>query len=90
MKNHYEFNQNHKKQNVKFLLLTVAVVIFSCLAMSAWGQTTVPFTSSGTWTVPAGVTQITLHGIGGGGGGGSVSRDNGGAAGGGGSCLYVL
>lgn len=80
-------NFTTKNQNkIKSLLLTVAVVIFSCLAMSAWGQTeTQPFTSSQTWTVPAGVTQITIHGIGGGGGGGNAHY---GAAGGGGGGAY--
>src|SRR5690554_6195879 len=43
------------------------------------------FTSSGTWTVPAGVTEITVEAWGaGGGGGGSNSNNSGGSGGGGG------
>ena len=69
-------NFTTKNQNkIKSLLLTVAVVIFSCLAMSAWGQTTETFTSSGTWTVPAGVNQITIECWGAGGKGGDVQGD---------------
>src|SRR5690554_1243072 len=44
------------------------------------------FTSSGTWTVPAGVTEITVEAWGAGGGGGNRTTD--GYAGGGGGGAY--
>ena len=58
---------------------------------STWaGTVTTTFTSSGTWTCPAGVTSISVAvqgGGGGGGGGGSTSGWRGGG-GGGGACAY--
>ncbi|HXB12889.1 MAG TPA: hypothetical protein VNZ45_12960, partial [Bacteroidia bacterium] len=55
------------------------------------GQTTVTITSSGTWTVPAGVTSINLYLWGGGGAGGGSSQTSqsffsNGGGGGGGAC----
>lgn len=52
------------------------------------GQTiTITYTSNGTFTVPAGVTQITVEAWGGGGGGGT--RSNNGRGGGGGGGAYA-
>ena len=48
------------------------------------GQTYVVLTASGTWTVPAGVTSVTIGCYGGGGGGGGANNSSGDAAGGGG------
>nr|WP_319998367.1 HYR domain-containing protein [uncultured Draconibacterium sp.] len=61
----------------------------------SFGQTTrtLTFTSPGKWTVPAGVTEITVEAWGGGGaGGGSTSNDAGGGSGGGGGgyCINVF
>ena len=52
-------------------LLTAPVVGLAVLAPTALGAdvTEVPFTSSGTWTVPAGVSTIDVLVVGGGGGG---------------------
>ncbi|HBG86141.1 MAG TPA: hypothetical protein DDW62_01175, partial [Marinilabiliaceae bacterium] len=68
------------------LYLTFALLFTSSLAFSALAQEKVEtFTSSGTWTVPDGVTQITVEAWGaGGGGGGSNNNNNGGSGGGGG------
>jgi hypothetical protein len=57
------------------------------------GQTTTPFTTSGTWTCPAGVTsiQVDAYGAGGGGGyGGATNKYGGGGGGGGGYSKNTL
>lgn len=46
------------------------------------------FTQSGTFTVPAGVTELQVIALGGGGGGGAVSNTNGAVGGGGGAGSY--
>jgi hypothetical protein len=48
------------------------------------GTSAVTLTGSGTWTAPAGVTQVTVYAVGAGGGGGSGSSSNDGSGGGGG------
>jgi hypothetical protein len=69
----------------KLSFLTLALA----LCLNGWGQTSVDFAYSGsastfatTWTVPAGVTSITVEAWGGGGGG--AGRTSGGRSGGGG------
>jgi hypothetical protein len=47
------------------------------------------FTSSGTWTKPAGTTAVEVWVIGGGGGGGYFNPNSGGGGGGGGSYKYI-
>ncbi|MCQ2276149.1 MAG: hypothetical protein MJZ87_04295, partial [Bacteroidales bacterium] len=87
-------NQNNKKQNFKSLLLTlVAVVIFSCLAMSAWGQTTrtvIVDASNSNWK-PSGVScfKITKIECWGGGGAGSCGGSNSNYGNGGGGGGYA-
>jgi hypothetical protein len=49
---------------------------------------TATFTSSGTWTAPAGVTTVTVSMAGGGGGGGGQDTGGGGGGGGGGGQRY--
>ncbi|MCB0768214.1 MAG: choice-of-anchor J domain-containing protein, partial [Flavobacteriales bacterium] len=56
-----------------------------CLVTSAWGQTTETFNSSGTFLVPAGVSQVTVECWGGGGRGGTRSSNGRGGGGGGGA-----
>lgn len=63
--------------------------LLACLLLtfgySVFGQTvSQTFTSSGTFTVPAGVTEITVECWGGGGGGGGSNNNNNGGSGGGG------
>jgi hypothetical protein len=73
--------------NTKFLFL----LLVSILTMDAFSQVTVPFTTSGTWVCPAGVTtiQFEAYGAGGGSGGGNnASNKRGGGGGGGGA--YAL
>jgi hypothetical protein len=67
-------------RNFYVLLVSLFFVPFS------HGQTTTPFTSSSTWTCPAGVTsiQVEAYGAGGGGGFGGLSNRYGGGGGGGG------
>ena len=54
------------------------------------GLSTVIFTSSGTWTVPAGITQARVTVIGGGGGGGAYSGAAGGVGGNGGLAIALV
>lgn len=65
-------------------LVFVLAVVLMPGAVSLLAQTTVTFTSSGSWTVPAGVNSVSLLVVGGGGGGGSVY----GGGGGGGQVVY--
>ena len=51
---------------------------------TGWGQTTETFTSGTSWTVPCGVTSVTVTIWGGGGGGGGSSTNGSGGSGGGG------
>ena len=68
------FQKSTKKQSeIRSLLLTAMVLMLSLAFMPAWGQTTTQkFNSSETWTVPVGVTEVTIEVIGAGGGGGGA------------------
>ena len=81
--------------NAKTITLFVGFfLLFLFNQQVSFGQTTrtLTFTSSGTWTVPAGVTEITVEAWGGGGaGGGSTNNGKGGSGGGGGGyCINVF
>ena len=82
--------------NAKTITLFVGFfLLFLFNQQVSFGQTTrtLTFTSPGTWTVPAGVTEITVEAWGAGGaGGGSTSNDAGGGSGGGGGgyCINVF
>ena len=82
--------------NAKTITLFVGFfLLFLFNQQVSFGQTTrtLTFTSSGTWTVPADVTEITVEAWGAGGaGGGSTSNDAGGGSGGGGGgyCINVF
>jgi hypothetical protein len=66
-----------KKENIPaiqrlLIEMPVQVVMFFLLLFPVFNltaQTDTTFTTSGTWTVPPGVTQITVEAWGGGGGG---------------------
>ncbi|GEM_PF-305424 len=80
---------SHRASLKLYLLLTAG---FLCLAGISWGQTTVTYTASGTFTVPpAGVTSVNVEtwGAGGGGGGIAGNQSRWGAAGGGGGGAYA-
>ncbi|MBL7980740.1 MAG: proprotein convertase P-domain-containing protein [Flavobacteriales bacterium] len=66
-------------------MLTLALVLV--LMADAIGQLAVPYTASGTYQVPTGVSQVTVECWGGGGRGGT--RSNNGAGGGGGGGAYA-
>ncbi|MES2728132.1 MAG: choice-of-anchor D domain-containing protein, partial [Bacteroidota bacterium] len=66
-------------------ILTLALVLFTLLSYSQSPKT---YSSSGTFTVPAGVTTVTAQAWGGGGKGGT--RTSNGQAGGGGGGAYAL
>nr|WP_320020577.1 HYR domain-containing protein [uncultured Draconibacterium sp.] len=82
--------------NAKTITLFVGFfLLFLFNQQVSFGQTTrtLTFTSPGTWTVPADVTEITVEAWGAGGaGGGSTSNDAGGGSGGGGGgyCINVF
>jgi hypothetical protein len=67
------------KRIMKFLFRTFILLMGF---QSGFAQTTQTFTSSGTFTVPAGVTEITVELWGGGGSGGNVQGGSGGGGGG--------
>jgi hypothetical protein len=86
---YYNPNQNNSvSDSSSILTLARSIMFLFCLGLgiSIYSQeVSIDFTSSGTWTVPAGVTQITVEAWGaGGGGGGSNSNNSGGSGGGGG------
>ncbi|RYZ54111.1 MAG: hypothetical protein EOP49_05845, partial [Sphingobacteriales bacterium] len=60
----------------KLICFVVPAFIIMLLASPAYSQTTKTFTSSGSFTVPAGVTSITIEAWGSGGAGGSVNGNN--------------
>lgn len=86
---YYNPNQNNSvSDSSSILTLARSIMLLFCLGLgiSIYSQeVSKDFTSSGTWIVPAGVTQITVEAWGaGGGGGGSNSNNKGGSGGGGG------
>ncbi len=96
MKKNYITNLSFFKKNLFEKPQNKALFFFFCFfflnTTTILAQTTVPFTSSGTWTCPAGVTSIKVEAYGGGGGGGrgeGFSGDNGGGGGGGGAYTVI-
>lgn len=75
----------------KMLVGLVVVGLYLLFAPSAYAITET-FTSSGTWTCPAGVTSVTVEvwGAGGGGGGDNTKSSNTGGSGGGGGAYAKL
>ncbi len=69
--------------------LIVMLVLVALPAKIALADS-VPLTTNGNWTVPAGVTSITIECWGGGGGGGSVSSGTSGGGGGGGGAYTKI
>jgi hypothetical protein len=74
------------------LILTISLIVGSYLP--SWGQTTVTFTASGPWTVPAYTGTIVVEAWGGGGAGGGSTNPGGlfqgrGGAGGGGGAYAI-
>jgi len=77
------------KSLVKFFTIGF-ILILTLIGGNAWGQTTLTFTSNNSFTVPCGVTSVTVQIWGGGGGGGGDATTNGYPAGaGGGSGAFV-
>ncbi len=82
----------HRNSNFRFTKLCVALIAaLMTFATTGWGQTTVPFTTSSSWTCPAGVTSVAVECWGGGGAGGSATGSTSfkAAAGGGAGGSYV-
>jgi hypothetical protein len=76
------FSSNQLKLKILRPAFLVVVIVFS--GFTGWGQNEQTFTTSGTFTVPAGVTSIQVECWGGGGGGGGNNSTSDGAGGGGG------
>jgi hypothetical protein len=72
------------KQFSSKLLRTITFVTLCSIHFFTFSQTTVTFTTNGNFTVPAGVTSLTVECWGAGGGGGRSSSTNTGRGGGGG------
>lgn len=85
MKTSLPFKQRISKKHFRFFTI-LSFVLFGQLFQFAVAQSSQTFNANGTFTVPAGVTQITVECWGGGGKGGT--RTNNGAAGGGGGGGY--
>ncbi len=67
----------------------VALLTFCFFAFTGFSQTVITYDASGTFTVPAGVTSITVQCWGGGGAGGRGYTVNGASGGGGGGGAYA-
>ena len=87
---------NCEKKSWKNTLTGLFLFLFTFLGFSdAFGQSPSVFTTNGTWTVPAGVSSITVQAWGGGGSGGSGTgggtKIGGGGGGGGGfiNCINI-
>ena len=78
--------QTNFKKHISNKVTLLLFFLFYVFSTTTFAQTTVPFTSSTTWTCPAGVTsiQVKAYGAGGGGGYGGVTNKYGGGGGGGG------
>src|SRR4051812_11321429 len=72
-----------KKSFVNSLRATALLLLLSGVGEEASAQVTQTFTATGSWTVPAGVTSVTVKCWGGGGGGGGTAVNP--SAGGGGA-----
>ena len=84
-----------KKTRKGFILISILSAFSVVHSQKSYCQVTQTFNSSGTYTVPAGVTAITVRAWGGGGGGGIDPANTNGAGGGGGgayasSVLYPV
>ena len=74
---------------VKLLAICFSLILLLMNAHNVKGQTSQTFTATGSFTVPAGVTSITVECWGAGGGGGGASTTNPCAGGGGGGGSYA-
>ena len=83
MKQLYANFQQGLSQIKPLLLHALMALMLALVSSTAWGQTTETFNSNGTFTVPLGVTEITVEAWGAGGGGGKATGNP--AAGGGGA-----
>jgi hypothetical protein len=88
--NYSNFWETFLQRTLRLVVLSIFFVFQSFLWHEAISQTvTQTFTANGPFTVPAGVTSITVECWGGGGGGGNASTNNTGNAGGGGGGAYA-
>jgi hypothetical protein len=91
-----QLNQTTQPKNTptmsrfKFFRHVTILSALICFVVNGWGQPTETLAGSGNWTIPSGVTSITVHCWGGGGAGGGSSTSNTGNGGaGGGSGGYT-
>lgn len=84
-------------QRMSFVLtsmITTSAILSFLVVSASYAQTTETFTTSGNWTVPCGVTSVTVsvYGAGGGGGGSNTGGQAGGGGGAGGfaSSTFVV
>jgi hypothetical protein len=86
--------KNNLPNSLPFALFQTGVTLFITgfiliISLTGFGQTSITYTSSGTFTPPAGVTSVQAECWGGGGAGGGRSNDAG-CGGGGGGGAYTL
>ena len=74
---------------LKAILISFLVFVLSIILLNATAQTVQTFTTSGSWTCPAGVTAIKVEAWGGGGAGGGANQTTTGGGGGGGGSYNV-
>ena len=87
----YFKTENFGFNNLKKHLTVIYILVFGLFGMtSLFSQTTNTFTTSSTWTAPAGVTTIQVEAWGGGAGGASTPNTNNTNAGGGGGGAYAI
>ncbi len=89
---HYEKTSKSGSSLKKFNFLSTLTLFFLLIASLVKAQTTATFTTTSSWTCPAGVFNIKVeaYGAGGGGGGGKGTSDDGGGGGGGGGAYTVI
>lgn len=83
MKNNYLKSRAFYALILPFILAFISPII-------SFGQTTVTYTSTGSWTCPQGVTSVKVEAIGGGAGARSTANTNGHVTGGGGGGAYAV
>jgi predicted CxxxxCH...CXXCH cytochrome family protein len=71
-----------------YRIITISIILVITIPPSSFAQTTVTYTTTGSWEAPVGVTSVTVECWGAGGNGGGGGNNRGGGGGGGGAYSY--